>query len=239
MENAPKVQLSPETLESLVQEIEQTKALILSLGYPLTLHPQPQTLEKMKTLSLEHFQRLCFQLKVTRFLASGSPPAADPKGFHVSQIQRALDFFGLEMDLNERQKIESDDVVEIYDQFSTQLYRSLNFFKTSGYALEDLLLHEWYVLWERPGAIVNQLTEKVGLIFQGHHQALALDVPDHVLREIFHDGIDQTQHRLLQVQMKYAFPLRKKGSHRITAFAVTTRCQILFDGPAAKALKFI
>lgn len=73
-------------------------------------------------------------------------------------FQDALNRFGVKLASDDFvEKIESDDVVEIYMPDMNQVYRSLNFFKTCSYEPEYLFKTPWYELFRR----AESMNEKI------------------------------------------------------------------------------
>lgn len=231
-----------EVYKNFLSELESTKNILHSSADRLNSKPRRQTIEKMRNATESQLRGLSFQLRLTQFLSSQEiekPSARSRSDEQFLLLKRALDFYGLEMDERVENLIGPDDVVEVYDQSSTQLYRSLNFFQTSGYSLEDLLFNEWYVLWERPQSVIAKLMGGMQSLLKGEKDFLPFDVPTHTVREIFQDGTDQSQHRLLKVDLQFGIPLKLKSSKRISAIVVTSRCKLVAEGAQAQGLSFL
>jgi PAS domain-containing protein len=227
-------------LEKLHREIERTKSLIQALGIPMTHFPNSKTIQKMTQLSEAHVDRLCFQLRVTQYLSTlSNQEALESAAFQSELLKKALDFFGLESISENIPAFEADDIIEVYNSDSIQLYRSLNFFEYSSYSLEDLLLNEWFHLWERPSWAIEQLMALVQQTLSGQSDLITNpNVTPHLLREILDDG-NGSSHRLLRQTMKTVFALRKKGSRRIGGFVSVCKAEILASGKEAIGLDFI
>lgn len=229
-----------ELLQELSFEFQKTKEAIIAAGYPLTSQARPQSLDHMLKLTADEARRLCFQLRLTRILSSNHPEILEePTACQKRLLKRALDFFGLEISESAMTHIGPDDIIEVYDENSTQLYRSLNFFKTSGYSLEDLLMNEWYVLWERPQSIINKLMYVMQSILKGEKEIIPFDVPKHIVREVFQNGLCLEMQRLLNVEIKLGIAVRRKGSQKISALVVTSACSPVSDEAGARGIRFL
>src|SRR5690606_14370708 len=58
-------------------------------------------------------------------------------------------------------KIDEDDLIEIYNLENIQIFRNLKFYETTTYSLEDLLLYDWPELYSRPKRMTEQLLNLV------------------------------------------------------------------------------
>jgi len=82
--------------------------------------------------------------------------------------------------------IEDEDVIEVYDINSMQIYRGFGFFSTTSYSLTDLLTHEWWHLFERNPFTTKQLGDLAMKMFvTDASKPLLLDLPNHFAREIW------------------------------------------------------
>jgi hypothetical protein len=230
-----------ELIESLKYEVLATRELISSAGYPITQAPRALSIENMMKLSPAQIHKLCFQLRLTRALCSSQAEEIEnPTDDQRRLLKRALDFYGLEMNESMMEHIGPDDIIEVYSPASTQLYRSLNFFRTSGYSLEDLLLNEWYILWERPQSVIDKVMVVMNQLLEGQNEILPFDLPVHIVREIFQENENQQGHRLIKVDLKLGIALRRKGSQKVSALVVASTAKVLDqDQGNAQTLRFL
>lgn len=80
--------------------------------------------------------------------------------------------------------IDKGDIIEIYDVEAIQIYRNLNFFKTTNYGLIDVISNPWMELWDRSSVIQDRLEKMVGRAMEGDNQYVKpCGVPSHILKE--------------------------------------------------------
>jgi hypothetical protein len=125
-------------------------------------------------------------------------------------IEKALQFYNLKIRHDFWATVQPHDIVEIYNDEGIQIFRSFNFFETSGYSLTDLLVNEWYVLWERPKFILQEIFRYSNGIFSGEmNQVTRMAIPKHVVKEIY-SGTDEMLNftpRSTLVEFGYVCPL--------------------------------
>lgn len=157
----------------------------------------------------------------------------------VALAKRALDIFGFKVkDATWEQKARNH-IIEVYNNQGVQLHRSLNFFKTCGYSLLDLCVHEWYVLWERPRRAMKQMDHVVSMILSGTYNELKIPIDSHIVRETYDDGTTQPfLPRSMFVEFGDIYPTYN-AANEISGFLVTTQARLLNVGDDALKLSFI
>jgi hypothetical protein len=168
------------------------------------------------------------------------PDIENPHANDIAALKNALKFFGLRLEEEFWTKLSSDDVIEIYNPNMIQLYRSLNFYNKTGYSLLDLVMNEWYVLWERPAKALEEVA-KAGLDAVNGAKGLSkMTIKKHIIKEIYNTGATEPfEPRCLTVNFKYIAPLYKSVTSNIEAFIVTTECSLLTVGQGVYDLDFI
>jgi hypothetical protein len=81
--------------------------------------------------------------------------------------------------------IETDQIIEIYNEEMIQVYRSLNFYKITGYSLLDISLYEWFVLWDRPRQAMESIGAEVIEALKSNIPVKSFQTQTHLVREIF------------------------------------------------------
>lgn len=156
-------------------------------------------------------------------------------------IERALKFYGLRLKDDFQNILQKDDVIEIYSAEHIQIFRTFNFYKYSAYSYMDLLLNEWYHLWERPSHILNSLYETGVSVVKGMQSGIvSMDhVPEHVYKEIYNSE-DQENFESRSVKCKFGHisPLYDENN-KIAGFIINCRVQVLGLGDETKKLSFI
>ncbi|RYZ71389.1 MAG: hypothetical protein EOP09_04715 [Proteobacteria bacterium] len=135
-----------------------------------------------KTRLLSHLQSyntLCVEHQIDRH------SLRDSKTF----TWRAMMKFGLTPDSELMDKITNEDVVEIYSEDHTQLFRNFEFFGISSYTLEQLFCLEWWSLFERDDAHSVQILSLVNQMFAGRAPlGFSRVVPAHIVTEKCSEG---------------------------------------------------
>lgn len=227
----------------ITHHIDLAHGLLMKSGYPTRAYTksavttllsfnqekQLQVLENAKKLIgvLNNFEEL-------------EPEIEEEVVNEVALTKRALDVFGLKVTDSTWEDKAKDRIIEIYTGEGVQLHRSLNFFKTCGYSLLDLCVNEWYVLWERPSKVMEQLNQIVAQVMTGADRpSTDMAVRPHIVRETYDDGTTQPfLPRSIVVQFRDMFPaFNAKGE--ISGFVVTSEARVLSIGDDALKLGFI
>jgi len=85
------------------------------------------------------------------------------------------------------ERIEDDNIVEVYNAQGVQVFRSIQFFYFCNYDLLDVETRAWNELYERHELINNRLFEIVYDLFASPNKVFNIDVPPHPMREVFSD----------------------------------------------------
>lgn len=155
-------------------------------------------------------------------------------------IEKALGYFNFRLKDHNWKSTAQNEILEIYNMEGIQLYRSMNFFSTCGYSLLDLCVNEWYVLWERPRRIVDQMAETVADVLSGKkNNDPQVYIAEHIVRETYDDGTTQPfLPRSVQVCFKNIYPTYMPDN-RIAGFVATSTAKVIFIGEEALKLHFI
>ncbi|MGE3973372.1 MAG: hypothetical protein AB7F59_02465 [Bdellovibrionales bacterium] len=79
-----------------------------------------------------------------------------------------------------------NDVIEIYNKDSVQIFRTFNFFNLISYTLEEILCYEWWELYRRPEFIQKELvTQGTRILEKKVEETLFNFAPNHEVEEIF------------------------------------------------------
>lgn len=102
------------------------------------------------------------------------------------QVRLFCSFFGSEPDGMEMEKIDQDDLAEIYNRDNQQIFRSINFFKYCSYTLEELITIPWYNLYSRNRFIHERLVEIATNTFANNlKKSVDLHFEPYELRELY------------------------------------------------------
>lgn len=117
-------------------------------------------------------------------------------------------------------KIEEDDVVEIYTPKSVQIFRNMKFFEVCSYTLEELLCLQWWQLYNRPNEITQAIFQETVTVFnQESPETMKSYVPVHFLEEIA-----STQNFRMQYELRYISPLL--DGKKISSLLAVERCKL-------------
>ncbi|MCM2353861.1 MAG: hypothetical protein NDI63_09630 [Pseudobdellovibrio sp.] len=223
---------------ALINDLERLAAIILKHGYSCRAH-SPKALVNLKTLSVEKKQLLQRQVNAVLNIILYTPEQPEiPANEHPERayVEQALKMYDLETDEDFWDKLQKDDVIEVYSSENIQLFRTFNFFKISSYSLLDLLTNEWYHLWERPtfvlGALFQEYTEAMAGKFQ---KARQVNVACHILKEIYNDESIDFKTASVLVEPGIGCPLFEKGTRHVRGFLFSLRGQVMgYDNEANK-----
>lgn len=81
--------------------------------------------------------------------------------------------------------IKDDDIIEIYNNESRQLYRNLRYYDFCSYSIEELYSLEWWNLFSRDAEITMKLIEESGKIFNGEVDThIFSETGEHMVKEL-------------------------------------------------------
>lgn len=141
---------------------------------------------------------------------------------------------GLKIHRSVYDQLAEGDVVEIYDVESIQIYRNINFFRTTNYSLIDVISNPWMRLWERPRRITEAIANRVQEVVSAPGERLVpFDVAPHLLGE---QAFGKSQ--VFSVTMK---SIAKIIDHRDQLYGVLSiiRVDMVADGAEAGKLGFL
>ncbi|MBS1969024.1 MAG: hypothetical protein JSU04_01885 [Bdellovibrionales bacterium] len=163
-------------------------------GFPhfdnLELHDKKVAIE-----SLRFYHDLC------RDQVDEGQPLRDSKKF----TWRALVKLGLSPQSDFLDRIESGDIVELYNEEQVQLFRNLEFFDICSYTIEELFCIQWWRLFRRDEAVSKSIVQLVSDLFQRKYpNGVSGPLPQHLVVE----SISRDKFKM-DFYMKYIGPLYK------------------------------
>jgi hypothetical protein len=154
-------------------------------------------------------------------------------------VEKALQQFCFKMKDHTWDATAQEQIVEVYTVDGIQLYRSLSFFRTCGYSLLDLCVNEWYVLWERPQKVLQEMHLVLSSLLAGRKKDSTLDIPPHLVMETYDDGCTQPfLPRAIFVTMKHLYPLFN-AQDQICGYVLTSTAKVVSEGPESLKIDFI
>ncbi|MGE0632591.1 MAG: hypothetical protein AB7O96_09300 [Pseudobdellovibrionaceae bacterium] len=153
----------------------------------------------------------------------------------------ALERYGLEVDEELLATIDHDTVIEVYSENMVQLFRSFGLLKLTGYSIMDLSVFEWYMLWERPSLVIEQMQADIGFVMRNEIPFKRFDVVRHILKETFDTGLTEPfVPRAGFVDFQYIGCLKRKTPTAPRAFICTGKGSVIAEGLAeAEHLAFL
>jgi hypothetical protein len=183
--------------QSLLYAIE---TLAISRGLKLP-KPQAQSLDRFQSLSRRVQDRFIGNLQLYQPIFEDFLHMADEfLDVDVAGEWRCLEVAQQRYDLRFPSKlsdyIDEGDIIEIYDVDAIQVYRNLNFFRTTNYNLLDIISNPWMELWDRSRIVQGQLESMVARVMDTDAEDVSpCGVPQHILKE---RAFDQSQALITQ-----------------------------------------
>ena len=118
-------------------------------------------------------------------------------------------------------KITDEDIVEVYSEDHTQLFRNFEFFSVSSRTLEELFCLEWWTLFQRDDVHSMKMLAMATQIFAGAApEGFSHAVPEHSIAE----ALSQDKYRV-NYHMQHFIPLY--GNKRVEALVSVPKGRIL------------
>lgn len=121
-------------------------------------------------------------------------------------------------------KIDREDIIEIWDLEGRQLFRSFHALRYFSYTIEELMSYPFYELFERDLEIEAAYAGEFVRVLKGEVQSTyKLDIPTHVVREKM-----SARKNVSMVTPKYVSPLKDKNGC-LVAFLHTCSARRMAD----------
>jgi hypothetical protein len=231
------------TNHSVLNGVEKLAEVSASkLGCPFKAYSQ-NSLSKFRHMDEDRKLTIESQISIMERIISGLE-IEDPKTPAHDEwplIEKAMRYYGLHLKDDFQGILQKDDVIEIYSAEHIQIFRTFNFYEYSAYSYLDLLVNEWFHLWERPRHLLEALMavgqavvsgEKKGLISMDH-------IPQHVYKEIYNsEDVKNFEVRSVLCKFGHISPLYK-ADNTIGGFIINCRVKVLGFGEETKNLAFL
>lgn len=241
MLNSSVFSYSPDLKESLIEREIINRITLLAhflqnRGYEVASYSE-KAFNKLSSASPEKKVKALDQLKNLDWLYARPMGFIEPElphdNIHPERylVEKAMSFYNLGLRDDFWKTVEPHDIIEIYNDEGIQVFRTFNFFNTSGYSLTDLLINEWYVLWERPKFVLQEIFKYSEGILSGTMKGVTkMTVPEHIVKEIYsgnEEMLDFTPRSLL-VQFGDICPLynsKDSSEERVRGIIVSSTCR--------------
>ena len=229
--------------QQVFETLNLLKLKIESLGYPCRTESK-KSLQIFNAMSEAQKRKVLLQLEcILRIVAVPSGISIVPGSDHPEKlsVEQALNFYGLEFRDEFWTQVQKDDVIEIYNQDQIQVFRTLNFFRITGYSLLDLLTIEWFDLWSRSSVVLTTLLGIAQKTLAGQAVGVnTVEVPSHVVKEIYNtDQSDHFAERSAYAKFKLIGPVYRIGLPIVGGFVITCEGRLLSVGDEATKISFI
>lgn len=159
-------------------------------------------------------------------------------------LKKALDHYNLEANEEFWKTLEKDQIIEFYGEDMLQLYRSLSFFKVTGYSLLDISVFEWYVLWQRSAKAIEETMNDAHYVMQNYMPVKKFEIPKQLIREIYDVGGQKEAFvpRTVLAEFMYLGTLTKKNAyalHDSRGAICSSRAQVLSQGEDSTNIRFL
>ena len=164
-------------------------------------------------------------LKAYEEILARNPKQAGEKEMVLS----ALAQFGLKLgDGDFFSILAEDDVIEIYTPQGLLLYRNFTAYKYTSYSLLDLIVYEWFELYERDRQLIDEMLNHTREILLTGTRTERFRTPPHLIRERHLNC-----RKVLSGEMKYICPLQDQNTGQNTAVIITAVVHGVLLGDAA------
>lgn len=148
-----------------------------------------------------------------------------------SFLLAALSHYGLEADDDLLNTIDEETVVEVYNENMVQLFRSFRLLDLTAYSLMDLSVFEWYVLWQRPHLVIEQMQNEIQAVMKNETPFKPFRISPHLLKETLNTGLTEPfVPKSAFVSFKYIGFLKRKTFQSPRAFLCTGKGSIVTEG---------
>ena len=160
-------------------------------------------------------------------------------------LQKALDHYNLEASEEFWQTLEKDQIIEFYGEDMLQLYRSLSFFRVTGYSLLDISVFEWYVLWQRSEKAIEETMNDAKQALENYIVVKKFEIPKQLVHEVYDVGgqAEAFVPRTILAEFMHLGSIIKKNHFDpfSTAAGVicTSRAKVLSQGEDATNIRFL
>jgi hypothetical protein len=231
--------LNTGTAAEILLLIESLHKTLFAAGIPSRPYTA-QAADKLVRMPEEQKRAILQQLRPWIAILASTAVAADMNFLDETRmVERALDQFNFNLKNHTWDTTAGEQILEIYNAQGMQLYRSLGFFKTCGYSLLDLCVNEWFVLWERPQKVVQQMNEVVASVLSGKKTDTVVNIAPHLILETYDDGCTQPFiPRAIFVGFKNIYPLYSIQD-QVCGFIVTSSARLICEGEDSLKINFI
>lgn len=159
-------------------------------------------------------------------------------------LQKALDHYSLEASEEFWKTLEKDQIIEFYGEDMLQLYRSLSFFKVTGYSLLDISVFEWYVLWQRSVKAIEETMNDAQAVIKNYTPVKKFELPKQLIHEVYDVGGQEEAFvpRTVLAEFMHLGSLSKKNAfdpYASRGVICSSRAKVLSQGEDTTNVRFL
>lgn len=229
--------------DKVIEALNSFKKAVSYLGIDVRIASQA-SLAKLNEVSATKKRQICscFQ-NWTLWILENYEQNKPAEEVEKACLQRALSHYGLKASEDFWKTIGHDQIIEIYGEDMVQLYRSLNFFRITGYSLLDISVFEWYVLWDRPSKAIEETMNDAQKVINEYISVKPFEISNQVIREVYDTHNEQESFVPRAILAKFvnmgSLSTDKSESRVPRGFICTSTAEIIAHGEEAKKIQFI
>jgi hypothetical protein len=135
-----------------------------------------------------------------------------------------LQEYNLKVNFDPKVYFQDGDIIEVYDETMSQIFRNETFYKFCSYGLDEIILHPFHYLYRRDPKIDAILMKNVRDCFENIDTIRPLDCEPHTMQEQFAGNST-----VFKIQHKFIAPVYSQTTGKKLAFMVTQRADRIGD----------
>lgn len=227
------------TVAEIFKQVDTVYSVLCKAGIPARPYT-PLALQKLLSFSEEQQRQLLSQLQLWSSVITSVEFGGDfDFSAEIAMVEKAVQKLRFQLRNHSWTDTDENQIIEVYNLEGIQLYRSLSFFKTCGYSLLDLCVHEWFILWERPQKVLQEMNLALQSRLTGHTKDPSPGIPPHLVMETYNDGFTQPfLPRAIFVNFTKWYPLYSESGD-MTGFILTSTAKVVSEGEESLKFDFI
>lgn len=126
-------------------------------------------------------------------------------------LKHCLNEFGVKAPESVYDRINDDEIIEAYNMEEIQVFRSVAFMDLCNYTVADVLLFEWYKLYDRPESVNQAISKSIETAILSTNDIVMCDIPVHCMTEKFASPKGTFECNFQFFSPLYSGPERKSG----------------------------
>lgn len=229
--------------QRLLQTLSRFAQLLTHYGYEIEAYSE-SSLKKLSEVPSDK------KIQITAYFENWSnwiEPEENPgpvDDIEKRCLQKALDHYNLEASEEFWKTLEKEQIIELYGEDMVQLYRSLSFFKVTGYSLLDISVFEWYVLWKRSMKAIEETMNDAQQVIKNYMPLKRFEIQKQLIHEVYDVGFQDEAFvpRTVLAEFMYFGSLTKKNAFEMNTprgFICSSRAKVLAKGEDVNNIRFL